>query len=346
VSLPNATHHFLFGTAACVLLVACLPAGGKVDSASTDRSSTVDSSRATVAAASVDATVDRQNYGESPLLRDKVAQGTLPPLSERLPDNPLVVNPITRPGRYGGTIQRAVTADIIDRKAVSKTFNDNLMAFERPLNKDYVLNLAESFEYEGDGHAIVFKLRKGTRWSDGHPFTVDDILFWYEDIALDENARNDPLFPSRWLNAGRPVKLEKIDDWTLRISSHKPLGSIFSTLCYDERALPKHYFSPYHPRYNASVTYEALGRRISRAQLEYHPGTPKLSAWAPVKWVRGQKALFARNPYYWKIDTAGNQLPYADFLEFAVIPNSDVILLKFLNGELDIVGRYIKSDMF
>ena len=76
------------------------------------------------------------------------------------------------------------------------------------------------------------------------------------------------------------------------------------------------------------------------------PGMPRLSAWVPVEWIRGQRIVYARNPYYWKIDTAGNQLPYADRIEFTVIQDPQVILLKFVNGELDLFGRYSRINMF
>ena len=288
----------------------------------------------------------RSRYREAPSLRQRVEANDLPRLEERLPDIPLVVAPISEPGRYGGTIRRAVIADIIDRTAVSKTLNENLMGYERPLARAIQLNLAESYEFIDEGRSVIFKLRQGTRWSDGEPFKVDDILFWYEDVALNENARNDPLFPSRWINAGQPVKLTKIDELTLKISSRQPLGSILNTLCFDELALPKHRFARFHPRYNEKATYDDFRERTTRARLAFEPGTPRLSAWAPVFWARHQRAVFERNPYYWKVDPEGNQLPYVDRLEFAVIPSSDVILLRFLNGELDLIGRYLVSTSY
>ena len=288
----------------------------------------------------------RSRYREAPSLRQRVEANDLPPLEERLPDIPLVVAPISEPGRYGGTIRRAVIADIIDRTAVSKTLNENLMGYERPLARAIQLNLAESYEFIDEGRSVIFKLRQGTRWSDGEPFKVDDILFWYEDVALSENARNDPLFPSRWINAGQPVKLTRIDELTLKISSRQPLGSILNTLCFDELALPKHRFARFHPRYNEKATYDDFRERTTRARLAFEPGTPRLSAWAPVFWARHQRAVFERNPYYWKVDPEGNQLPYVDRLEFAVIPSSDVILLRFLNGELDLIGRYLVSTSY
>jgi peptide/nickel transport system substrate-binding protein len=287
-----------------------------------------------------------RDFQQAPMLERRVQAGELPPVNERLPETPLVITPVEKPGRYGGAIRRALIADIVDQYVITKTLNENLVGFERFPPNRIQLNLAERYTFEDDGKAAIFKLRKGIRWSDGEPFTVDDILFWYEDFALDENARNMPLFPSWWHNAGEPVKLEKLGPYTLKISSHRPLGSILHTLSYDELALPKHWFSRYHPRYNTKATYSELRKRTTLARLAYEPGTPRLSAWVPIEWIRGQRALFERNPYYWKIDTAGNQLPYADRLEFTVIPNPEVILTKFINGELDLFGHYFSSRMY
>lgn len=286
------------------------------------------------------------NFQEAPMLERLVQAGKLPPVNERLPEKPLIITPVERPGIYGGTIRRALIADVIDQYAITKTLNENLMGYERSPPNRIQLNLAEDHWFENNGKSAIFKIRKGIKWSDGEPFTVDDILFWYEDFALDEEARNLPIFPSWWLNDAKPLILEKQDPYTLTISSHRPLGTILHTLSYDEIALPKHYFARYHPRYNANVTYAELRDRTTLAKLAYEPGTPRLSAWVPVSWTRGQRAVFERNPYYWKVDTAGNQLPYADKLEFTVIPNLNVILLKFINGEIDLISRYSLSRMY
>ena len=206
--------------------------------------------------------------------------------------------------------------------------------------------MAEHFEYRDNGKTAIFKIRKGIRWSDGHPFTVDDILFWYEDMILDDQARNAVSPPSVWIVDGKPVQMKKIDDHTLKLTSHKPLGRVRHAFCSDTPAYPKHVLSHLHPRYNPQATYPAFRDSTTSAQLILKPGIPRLSAWAPVEWVRGQRITYERNPYYHKIDTAGNQLPYADRLTFTVIQDAQVILLKFVNGEIDLFGRYARINMF
>jgi peptide/nickel transport system substrate-binding protein len=277
-------------------------------------------------------------FGEAPDLAREVAAGDLPPIAERLPGNPLVLQPVEEIGIYGGTIRNFLATDVFDSTIIRKTLSESLMAFERPLPRSMQLNLAEGYEILDDGRRVTVKLRQGIKWSDGVPFTVDDILFWYNDMTVDDAARHKPLFPTRWKNGGKPVKLEKVDDYTLVISAEQPLGVIFETLCHDDIALPKHVFAPYHPKYNPQSSYKRLREYTSDAQLAFEPGIPRLSAFVPSKWERGQVAEFTRNPYYWKVDPKGNQLPYADKLKFSVIPNVQLPVMKFQIGELDFIG--------
>ena len=243
------------------------------------------------------------------MLARLVADGKLPVLAERLPENPLVVTPMTEIGSYGGTIRRALTGDIVQVPGVHKTLTETLVGFERPFPRSIELDLAESCLFEDDGRSAVFRLRKGLKWSDGHPFTVDDILFYYDDMLLDENARQGLGPPSGLLVGGEPVRMGKIDDLTLRVSAKKPMGRLLSALARRQMAYPKHVMSAWHPKYNPEASYEDFRERTTNAMLLMTPGIPTMSAWVANKWVRGQYLLYERNPYYWKVDTAGNQLP-------------------------------------
>jgi peptide/nickel transport system substrate-binding protein len=287
-----------------------------------------------------------RSFGESPLLAEKVRRGELPPVSERLPEKPLIIVPVDTIGTYGGTIRRALTGDIVQTAGVSKTLGEDLMGFSRPLPDSIEFNLAESYAYQDSGKIALFKLRKGIRWSDGHPYTVDDILFWYYDMTLNDEARDEVLPPSVWFVGKDPIQMEKVDDYTLRVVSKAPLGRILYAFSSGTSAKPKHIFSQWHPKYNSESTYQAFRDSTTGAQLTMKPGIPSLSAWVPVEWIRGQRIVYERNPYYHKIDTAGNQLPYADRITFTVIQDPQVILLKFVNAEIDLFGRYSKVSMF
>lgn len=286
-----------------------------------------------------------RTFLEAPLLAQDVEAGHLPPVSDRLPDNPLVVVPIDTIGRYGGILRRALTGDIVQTAGPSKTLNENLMGFSRPLPDSIELGLAERYAFLDEGRTAIFYLRKGVKWSDGHPFTVDDILFWYYDMIFDDDARNNPFPPAGWMVDGTPVRFEKVDDHTLKIVSPKPLGRVLPELCRDLIAAPKHVLAPLHPKYNTEATYESFRDSTTTGNMILKPGIPRLSAWVPVEWIRGQRVLYKRNPYYWKVDTAGNQLPYADSLAFNIIQDTQVIMLRFMNGELDLFGRYSRVDM-
>ncbi len=151
----------------------------------------------TTAPASIDPMIlANRTFHEAPMLTAKVKAGELPPVNERLPDNPLVVVPLEEIGTYGGTIRRALTGDVIQTQGPVKAFNDNLMGYERPYPpKSIQLNLAESFDLSDDGKTAIAKIRKGVKWSDGVPFTVDDILFWYYDMEFNDDVRHAPYRP-------------------------------------------------------------------------------------------------------------------------------------------------------
>ena len=281
------------------------------------------------------------------MLAARVRAGQLPPVAERLPTHPLVLVPNHEVGRYGGTIRRALAEEVVETRGVTKTLNDGLMGYERPLARSVQLNLAESFEYSDGGKTAVVRIREGVKWSDGHPFTVNDILFWYYDVVLNSGAREMVFMEGAlgWVFGGELATLEKLDLLTLKVSCKSPLGRLPVVLSQGFFALPKHFLASFHPKYAPDATYENFRERSREHLRLFSPGVPSLSAWIPVQWVRGQRIVMERNPYYWKIDSAGNQLPYADGLEFRIIQNPEVILLNFINGELDLFGRYFRDSL-
>ena len=266
-----------------------------------------------------------------------------------MPKNPLVVVPLEEIGQYGGTIRRGLTGDIVQWPGISKSMSENLLAFSRPMGENIEPNLAESCTFSDSGRTAIVKIRRETRWSDGYPFTVDDILFYYNDMLFNEDARSSdiPTPPPEWLVDSKPIQLSKVDSFTLKITSPKPMGRLRHTLASaGDFAAPKHYWKKYHPQYTPGADFGDFRQRTTRAKMLMTPGVPRLTAWVPTEWIRGQRLVYTRNPYYWKIDTAGNQLPYADRLVFDIIGDSQVILLKFINGEIDLFGRYSDISMF
>lgn len=291
----------------------------------------------------------KRAFSEAPQLRARVQTGELPPVSDRLPEHPLVVVPIETIGRYGGTLRRALSSDISQWPGISKAISENLLAFSNPMGERVEPNLAENWAFEDSGRTAIFHLRKGIRWSDGHPFTVHDILFYYYDMIFDENARASdlPTPPPEWLIDGKPLALSHRGDDTLIIQSPKPMGRLLYTLgSASDFAAPKHHWRQFHPKYTPGASYGDFRQMTTRAQQLMTPGVPRLSAWVTTEWVRGQRLVYQRNPYYWKIDSEGQQLPYADRIDFNIIGDTQVILLKFINGEIDLFGRYARINMF
>jgi len=262
-----------------VLISLLLLLGGCLRSGKEEKAAHAEGERATVttdssdsirpAPAEIDASILRErSFGEAPVLAARVQAGELPPVSDRLPKNPLVVRPLREIGRYGGDIRSALTSDLNSYYSVRWALNDNLMGYERPLPNSIQLNLAESFEFSENGHSAVFRIRQGVRWSDGMPLTADDILFYYHDFERNEDARYSPIVSHFWLVGGKPVQLEKIDDFTVRFFADKPLTRILKAVSHDHIALPKHVLAQYHPRYNPDATYEDFRHRTTDASVE------------------------------------------------------------------------------
>jgi len=292
------------------------------------------------------AILDERRFSEAPMLATRVAAGALPKVADRLPENPLVVRPLEQIGKYGGTLRRAILSEYTGHTAITKTLNDNLMGFTRPVGDHIVPNLAERFEFSDGGKVAIFHLRKGVKWSDGAPFTVNDVLFWYYDVLLDDDANRQPLLKADFILDNEQIEFEKVDDYTLRATANAPMGMLLTRLSHDTGThIPKHIFSRYHPRYNPAANYEDFKKRTTTLPLSMDPDIPRISAWAPVKWIRGRQIEYERNPYYWKIDTQGNQLPYADSLIFTAVSDPRVILLKFINDEIDLIGRNVSVEL-
>jgi len=153
--------------------------------------------------------------GEAPALAEKVAAGELPPLSERLPENPLTIPVVDELGEYGGTLRRAFLGPG-DHNNYTRVVYDALVRFA-PDGSEVIPHIASGWESNDDFTEWTVSLRPGSKWSDGEPFTADDIMFWYNDIL-----GNEELMPGGavWMqNAdGSMVNVEKVRDdsvkWT------------------------------------------------------------------------------------------------------------------------------------
>lgn len=293
---------------------------------------------------------------EAPILAERVAAGELPPLEERLPANPMVVPVVERIGDYGGTWRNALVASIDTTHLTRSIGYENLMRW-LPDASGIEPNIAESYEVNEEGTVFTFYIREGMRWSDGHPFTVDDIMFWYEDVVLNEDL--SPAQPA-WLRSGDElVEVEKIDDYTVRFSFVEPHGFFLTFLAMAEGLpvtnYPRHYLEQFHARYNEDNLDELVRQNnfdtwaqlfADRAAWAENSERPVLFAWRPVLAVGESLTQFVaeRNPYYWKVDEEGNQLPYIDRVVFDIISDHEAALLRALAGEMSMPFRVTSAE--
>ncbi|MEH0020567.1 MAG: ABC transporter substrate-binding protein [Desulfobacter sp.] len=267
-------------------------------------------------------------FSENPLFAESVAEDRLPDVAHRLPEEPLVVIPETRTGTYGGTLRGMALSYESGTSEILSWRQANLVRFSSD-NRTIVPNVAKAWEWSQDHSQITFYLRKGHRWSDGHPFTADDLVFYMNDIILNKELHEKT--PAPWRDFG--VQVRKTDETTVVFKFKKPYTSLLFYLggngSYYDPFAPKHFLKQFHIRYNpeADKQARALGfknwadrfrnywDRWKDAVVNKASGleVPTLESHVLFKAPTPQGRWFKANPYYFKIDTDGNQLPYIDY---------------------------------
>ncbi|WP_416409637.1 ABC transporter substrate-binding protein [Agrobacterium rosae] len=301
------------------------------------------------------------NPAKEPAMLDALVKtGSLPAVTDRLPINPLVVTPLDRVGTHGGDWNSA----IVGGGSLSMLFR--YQAYEplvryAPDWSGVVPNVAEHYESNTDATEFTFRLRKGMKWSDGEPFTTEDVMFWYEDIFNYEGL-ND-VGQNHLRSGGKKARFEAVDDVTFKVIFAAPNGLFPLRLAWanDDQTTraPKHYLKQFHIKYNPNAEQEAKTKGASgwiqlfqrEAGLvvdnEFFQNSqrPVIHAWK-MSIAPGQstdRAVAERNPYYWKIDTEGNQLPYLDRIVYQMVADAQVLLLKAMQGEIDLMDQYIAT---
>ncbi|MBX3062101.1 MAG: ABC transporter substrate-binding protein [Anaerolineae bacterium] len=303
-----------------------------------------------------------QGFQESPMLAAKVQAGELPPVNERLPETPAVITPFKEVGKYGGNMRIGFTGNNPGWGGLWYiTGWENLVAWA-PDFSGVVPNIAESWEVSADVKEYTFHLRKGMKWSDGVDFNADDIMFYIEDVLF--NTELSPSGPiTDWLpTEGRDqFKATKIDDYTVKFSFANPYGTFLYTLAqWNGRHItwfPKHYLTQFHAKYNDKVdelvaqtegvedwvglfNNKASGPTDDTNNYFNNLERPLLFPWIPTSILGANTQMtMVRNPYYWKVDTQGNQLPYVDEVTGVSYQDSEARTLAMINGDLD----YIKD---
>ncbi len=287
-------------------------------------------------------------YNEAPELAALVKAGKLPPVEQRLPAEPLVAEWSVKDGKigkYGGVLRRA-TWDPGRAGSINATIP--LIQAKHSHTIGAYPNLIKSYEMKDQGREWIKHLREGLKWSDGHPYTVDDIIFWYEDIQLNKDVC--PTLTPQLVSGGEVIKFEKVDDHTLRIRAKKThLLEGNESIHWWATRYPKHYLKQFHARYLGKAKANELAKKlgfVSWDQMfldkadpyEYtNPDKPSLEPWVLVQASPKNPVILKRNPYYWAVDKAGNQLPYINEMRYSLTGDSEIVKLKALAGELDFV---------
>lgn len=283
----------------------------------------------------------------------------LPSVAERLPAEPLVVAPYEAIGRYGGVIEglsRATesgTSDLLSVRHVNFfRYSDDLQTV--------VPNVAKAWSWNDDFTVLTIILREGHKWSDGEPFTSEDVAFWYNDLILNPDVYETA--PGRWLFAGEPATVEAVDPVTVTFTFPVPTPGIVNRFAVDfgQPFQPKHFLGQFMTKYNADADALAAEHGFaSGAELVdfYYGGSdwkdvpmpllkdaekaealgravvPTLESHIVVEDTAEGRHMVA-NPYFHMVDTAGNQLPYIPEIRESYVPDAEVQNLRIMNGEV------------
>ncbi len=288
-----------------------------------------------------------QQYQETPSLAQLVAGGTLPPVAERLPQVPRVIND-REIGQHGGDL-RIIMSRARDTRLMTVYGYARLVGYNTHFEIEP--DILESVDVTDD-RVFTFKIRAGHKWSDGQPFTAEDFRYWWDDVA--NNEALSPLGPPIAMAAdGEMPRFEVIDELTVRYSWPKPNPGFLARLAAPRPPFiyrPAHYMKQFHTQYaDTAALEEQFKERRMRDWAAMHnaldnmyngdnPALPTLQPWFNTIRPPAQQFIFERNPYFHRVDSAGQQLPYIDRV-LMNIADSKLVPAKAGAGEADLQAR-------
>ena len=293
------------------------------------------------------------DYNEAPALAALVEAGDLPPVAERLPAEPLVLEVASEIGTYGGEM---VDTTLGQRLAEFRHFGYEPLVRWSVDGSEVVPNVAKGWDVNAEATEYTFYLREGMKWSDGEDFTADDILFWWEQVETNPDLNSEP-YPY-FIVDGEPATVEKIDDHTVKFSWSKPHGLFLEYLSTSYGVRVVQFAEHYHAQFIKGLNPEGVAGMMAEAgaddyqqwwrarvgsygqQSEYaDPDRPFVHAWVPAgeeSFLGRERFSFHRNPFYFTVDAECNQLPYIDTRTWVLVQDEEVQLAKSLAGEIDI----------
>jgi len=284
----------------------------------------------------------------------------LPALADRLPSEPLIVVPYAEVGKYGGTFDvlsnatEAGTSDFLSVRHV------NLVRFSDDL-QTIVPDVAKGWDWNDDFTQLTFHLREGHKWSDGAAFTSADVKFWYDNLALDANVIAKP--KDYVLVGGEPMTVDTPDATTVVFNLPAPKPGLLAHFAtsFAQGFQPVHFLGQFHPDIdaNADANAQAIGFENGLAVVSAYYGnsdwtdtptpmlaSPEKAAGMPADTMPTLESHIlisestegrhlVANPYYFMVDTTGQQLPYISEQDEIFINDNEVRILKLVNAEVD-----------
>lgn len=288
-------------------------------------------------------------YSEPAWVTELVEAGELPPVEERLPVEPqvfLASGMSSGLGEYGGVWRdfagispqgwNLCAGQTQGWYGINYIYGESLVKsgpmFMRSDTLEPFPNLAKSWEWSEDGTQLTMYLIEGAKWSDGDPFDANDVMFTWEHIILDPSV-NSWTQRATWQIGGEDVMLEMVDDYTILWTFPEafPVQMFFNMDFLDFNVCAQHVYEPMHPAFNSDMTYSDF----EEFQVADDLPVPTMAPWVAVDYQIDQFMVHRRNPYYWKVDEAGRQLPYLDEVTFEIGDSGIGRTLGTLAGSID-----------
>ena len=304
-------------------------------------------------------------FHDAPMLAPLVQSGALPPVAQRIPAEPLVLKPVRSTGKYGGTWRRGFIGPGDSENGNRLRSGDKLIFFDAS-GTELRPNVAKGWEVSPDGKRTTLFLRRGMKWSDGSPFTADDFVFWFQDMYGNKDISPAPA--GEMSIAGKPGRVVKVDETTVSFEFDEPYFLFLRLLAGDTLVgggpsryqsdgfaygsfAPANYLKRFLPKNSSAEALNAEAKAAGydnwvqyfhyKSDWRLNRDLPTLAAWKMVQPITGQQWVLERNPYYYVVDTDGNQLPYLDRVQMTLAENPEVINLRAIAGEYDDQERFI-----
>ena len=293
----------------------------------------------------------RPTLVETSTLAETHAGADLPPVARRVPLEPLVIDfeaTGREVGRHGGTLE-TIVGRAKDVRLINVWGYARLVGYDE--NLDLVPDILADVDVE-DGRVFTLHLREGHKWSDGAPFTAEDFRYWWEEIANSDDLSPSGPPPFMAVNGALPT-FEVVDEHTVRYTWPEPNPQFLPALAQARPPFiyrPAHYLKRFNPKYGDP---DAIARLVKEARVRSwaplhnlrdemydatNPDIPSLQPWVPTAEGSDRRAIMVRNPYFHRVSSAGQQLPYIDRVVMSVA-DPGLIAAKTQAGETDLQAR-------